>query len=348
MAIKKRIKDLKIETEAFNKLLRLNPNPGIPYTNYKEKDLIKYRKYKYCLYSWITGESSDKYVSISELKKYFKTYFSSDDQIYYDIVCLGLISIEQRPKCPICNKKLWYDCLTHGYQATCSKECHSEFKKIHMNSSMIKKGDKQSEETKKKISNALKGCTFSDEWKKKHSDHMKEFAKTEKGKEFYKKVGEIVSKKNIERLKGENIKEGRYLTNKNFKRGVYESDFLGRTFNYDSSWELKFIQYFEDDSIKEVVKIIDRCKDSIVYFWDDGSKHRYLPDFFIEFNSGIRIVIEIKPSYLLKTNRKVQLCIQAGKEYFESKGIKFYVLTEKELLSGNKIKDSFDIKDYDK
>ena len=350
MAKIQKIKDLNVETEAFNKLLSLNPQPGIPFSTFKVKrEDTKNNLYNYCLYSWITGESSDRYVNTNELKAYFKIHFNSDDQIYYDIVCLGLTSIDQRPNCPMCGNKINYSCLSHGYPVTCSKKCHSEFKRIHMNNSMIKKGDKQSEETKKKISNTLKGRSeFSDEWKKKHSDHMKAFAKTEKGKEFYKKVGEIVSKKNIERLKGENIGEGRYLTNKNFKRGIYESEYLGKSFNYDSSWELKFIQYFEDDSIKEVVKTIDRCKDSVVYYWDDGSKHRYLPDFFIEFNSGIQIVIEIKPSYLLRTNRKVQLSTQAGKEYFESKGIKYYIITEKELLSGNKIKDSFDIRIYDK
>ena len=61
-------------------------------------------------------------------------------------------------------------------------------------------------------------------------------------------------------------------------------------------------------------------------------------NFFINVGSEIEI----------KTSKKVQLSTKAGKEYFEGKGIRYYVLTEKELFSGNKIKSSFNIRDYDK
>lgn len=344
------------EEEIFEKILSLNPYKGIPFDNFKklaesQKENPKRKSYKYCLYSWISGKNEDEYISNQKLNSFLKNKFNATLQIYYDIVCLGLTSIEDRPKCLICGKVIEFRNLCDGYLKTCSKECHSELKRTHMDSSMIKKGDKVSEETKQKISNSLKSnkTRFSEEWRRKHSEYMKNFAKTEKGKEFYKKVGEITSKSNIERLKGEKlINDSGYFTNKNFRRGIYESEYFNKTFNYDSGWELKFIQYFENDSIKEVVKTLDRCKDHVVYYWDDGSKHRYLPDFFLEFNSGIQVVIEIKPAYLLRTSRKVQLTVEAGKEYFEKKGIRYYVLTEKELFSGNKIKDSFNIKDYDR
>lgn len=343
-----------VEIASFKKLIDLNPQPGKPYIDYKiDSTTTKNKRYNYCLYSWMTGEDTDRYVNTNQLRKFLKLKFNASVQIYYDIICVGLTSIKDRPLCPVCGKELSFDSLSHGYPVTCCKKCHRIHKRVQIqnNPLMTKKGDVRTEQVKKKISNTLrsKDISYSDVWRKKHSDFMKAFAKTKKGREFYKKVGEINSKKNIERLKGSTIDRGGYFTNRVFKRGIYESESLNKTLNYDSGWELKFIQYLENESIKEVINVVDRCKDHVIYYWDDGSRHRYLPDFFIEFNSGIRIVIEIKPSYLLKISRKVQLCIEAGKEYFESRGIRFYVLTEHDLFDNKGIiKSSFSIIDFDK
>lgn len=178
------INKIMTEEEIFEKILSLNPYKGVPFDNFKklaesQKENPKRKSYKYCLYSWISGKDKDEYISIQKLNSFLKDNFNATLQIYYDIVCLGLTSTKDRPKCPICGKTIKFDCLCHGYPKTCSKECHSEFKRTHMNSSMIKKGDKVSEETKQKISSSLKKnkSRFSEEWRRKHSDYMKSFAK---------------------------------------------------------------------------------------------------------------------------------------------------------------------------
>lgn len=304
-------------------------------------------KKKYFVYSWMTDDITLKntYVRSQKLKEVLKTL---DDlftlQIYYDIVVLNIKSESDRPRCPVCGKFIKFDCLSHGYPKTCSKDCHLEIKRqaAKITKGFIRKGDTQLESTKKKISNTLKGRKMSDEWKRKHSEYMKKFHNSPDGKEFFKKVAQKVSENNIKLLK-ENQNSYRY--NKNFKKGNYHSDIFNKNFNYDSGWELMFIKYVEDNSIKEDIKVFDRCLDTVKYVFN-GTIHRYLPDFFIEFNSGIRLVIEIKPEYLI-TDEKVQAKIKAGKEYFSLKNIKYVTLTEKLLLTkgGREINSKFSIKD---
>lgn len=333
------------EDELFKIINYLNPHPGIAYK--EEEYFIKQpRGGKYRLFSWFTKTGEDIFVSSmnfpKQLQKYSKIPITS--QIYYDIIILGITNQMNRPKCPICKNILNFDCLSHGYPVTCSKNCHKVWKKDHMNSKMTKKGDIVPENVRRKIGDTIKSKNkeeiWSDEWKRKHSEHMKAFAKTEEGKLFYKKVGEKVSIANIKNLI--NTGKDNYFSNKNFHRGRYESKKLGKIYNYDSGWELEFIKYFERDSTKGV-KIFDRCKDYVIYKWDDGSIHRYLPDFFILLDSGVRIIVEIKPAYLLKSSRKVQLSTKAGKEYFQNKGIKYLIITEKELLSNNHLKFDFNL-----
>lgn len=85
-----------------------------------QKDSSGKTRYKYCLYSWITGDNIDRYVERPE-KELLKLGFSI--QIYYDVIVLGLKNISQRPKCIICGNKLPFRGLHKGYRVTCSKKC---------------------------------------------------------------------------------------------------------------------------------------------------------------------------------------------------------------------------------
>lgn len=339
------------ELKIFNKF---NPFPG---TKTDDSILFQERKKKYRLYGWII-DSSTKSVNMDEFRDIYLTGKSISaklrtlgwsPQLYYDSVILGISSIDERPRCSICGQELKFDCIDHGYPKTCSKECHKilKAKQIVNNSKMTKKGDIVPEERRIKIKNTLqsipKDVRFNEQWRQKHSQFMKSFAKTEKGIEFYKKVGEIVSKRNIERL----VSEDDYFKNKHFSRGIYESVLFNKNIRYDSGWELIFIKYIENLSKeKNIVDVFDRCKDYILYNWDDGSSHRYLPDFFIKFNNGTKLIIEIKPKYLLMSDRKTQLSTSAGEKYFKNKKVKYCVITEDDFLSGKEIKPSFNIEDY--
>lgn len=319
--------------------------------------ITKNNKKLYKLYDWIIDsaiEISKKRNLIIYRNKYLTGISLSDKlrqinwtpQIYYDSIVLGLADENGRPKCKICGKVLEFDCISHGYPKTCSKDCHKKLKskQIEDNSKMTKKGETIPEERKQKIKNTLisipKEVRFNDTWREKHSNYMKSFAKTKEGREYYKRVGDIVSKKNIERL----LSSEDYFKNKNFKRGIYDSVILNKHLRYDSEWELIFIKYIE--TVVEsgtIISVFDRCKDYIRYNWDDDTVHRYLPDFFIKLNDGTKIVLEIKPHYLVKSNRKTELSIAAAKKYFNNKGIKYAVLTEKDFLNGKKLNPLFDI-----
>ena len=200
---------------------------------------------------------------------------------------------------------------------------------------MTKKGDHLSNELKQKISLSQIGKEISEETRKKRSKYMKEFAKTEKGIEFYRNVGRIVSETNQKILSGEktiNTKTGYYVSSR-FKRGIFDLTTFGKTINYDSGWEKAFLEYFMDEGNISEIEIFDRCKQRIPYIDFDGKERMYSPDFFIKFKSGIRLVIEIKPDILVKTDKTVKLKIQSGNDFYKDrKNIKYMVLTEKDFL----------------
>ena len=337
--------------EIFNEL---NPEKGIEHLDYirftgvgKKKEIfipLWLSKILNCESSWYNG----KYVSRILRQNNINV------QIFYDSVILGLKDINHRPTCPICGSTLKFRTISHGYESTCSKDCHSKLKRISYDNTveMKKKGDKVSELVKQKISKSLKGRPISEEARRKRSEYMKAFAKTEKGKEFYKRVGEINAKSNREILNGEkiiNTPTGYYVSSR-FKRGKVFVETFNKMFTYDSSWELLFIEYFMDENNISDVLVFDRCKQEIPYVDQEGKPRNYSPDFYIKFVSGIRLVIEIKPKFLLSSDEKVKLKIKAGEEFFKDKNIKYLVFTEDVFLEKSlgkmKIKTNFNINDF--
>lgn len=404
----------------FEELLRKNPNKGIPYnrSDYFQEG-IKTSKYK--LFKWITGESKDRLVTSQffdrELNK-----FGYNIQLYYDIVCLGLLSIDDRPKCEICKNDSLFISLYLGYSKTCSPKCRKIYKSLYTSENGKKP---KSEVTKQKLREAHLGKTLSEEARRKVSEGNKGKHKiTEeqrkvliqrrrevgynvsietrkklsiaiKGKkkniseegliakrlaaknrkykpseETRKKISQAIrgkkrnlSKESRERLikfnktrirtKEESDKKSLKMINRlnngfspmtHFKKGIYSSNIFSKKFFFDSSWEEKFIKLIEKRFISSEIISIDRCKDPVIYYQDDGTKHRYLPDFIIKFKNGITAVIEIKPANLLKTNRVVYLKKIAAMKFYKKQKIKYIILTENELFKN--IHGSFNIFDY--
>lgn len=347
------------ENEIFKLINKNNPHPGKPFEDWKVISNNGEKLYR--IYSWMTGLSNDILVSGKCLLKKLKTYFGEEIsvQIYYDIVCLGIQSIEERPKCIICGKPVKFDRLSEkhkgqgSYFKTCSDSCNKR-RKADICISAVKSGNNindfyrekiKSEEYRSNMSKIKKGTIFSESHKTKISESIKKFRKTEKGKELGRKLGELASIRNIENLKNPIESEYSDLNRKGrYKVGTYNSNVWNIKFRYDSSWELFLLKIFEKSSIVSDIKIFDRCKDSVHYFKDDGSLHRYLPDFYVKFKSGLEVVIEIKPANLVKNDRVVLLKRIAAKKYFSKKGIKYIILTENELF--NNINGSFNIYDY--
>ena len=313
-----------MEENIFYELLKLNPTPGQKYTDWKigSNQAIQIKIYK-----WMTVDGSEKYVTISyftrEVKKICKVKFTSQE--YYDIVVLGLVDISQRPKCMNCGKYTKFIGLGKiGYRKVCSHDCDIKLKTERIRREGIAlRGIAKSESHKNKI----KAIKNTKEYKQRASKSIKEFYKTDKGILQRKKISKAIQRRNID-----DIISGKFNNRKSkFLSGNYESKVWGKSFRYDSSWELNFLKYFDRSSMKNYIEIFDRCKASIRYNRADGTSHKYIPDFYIKLKSGIQIVVEIKPEDVLKNDPVVLAKRIAAKKYFHEKNIKYVVLTEKEL-----------------
>lgn len=110
-----------------------------------------------------------------------------------------------------------------------------------------------------------------------------------------------------------------------YVHGTFYSDKLGRTVHYRSSYELEFIKMLEQDD--EVVWYGVEC--NVVKYTIDGIVRCYIPDFFVEYDDGDWLVIEVKPKGLLCDPVNVAKFDAALKVY----GKHFEVWTEEDIFS---------------
>lgn len=110
---------------------------------------------------------------------------------------------------------------------------------------------------------------------------------------------------------------------------------------YRSSYEYKFIIWLENNN--NVRYWGSECF-YIPYKLYDGCFHKYYPDYFVEMINGDKYVIEIKPlshtqkpisenSFLFREYIKNTCKWRAMKEFCDTKGYKFKILTEKSINS---------------
>ena len=100
----------------------------------------------------------------------------------------------------------------------------------------------------------------------------------------------------------------------------------GGKIKYRSSWELKFLQWCDQNpNVKKVIS--EGIK--IPYKDIDGKIKNYYPDFVLLYKDE-KFLIEIKPEsqVLNETNQRK---FKAAKDFAKSKGLKFLILTENEL-----------------
>lgn len=335
----------------INTLNARNPKKGIPYTDWK---IGTGSKMKIKIFGWLLNKSEDIYISVIHFSRWvYKNIPGLTNQLYYDIVVLGLKSISDRPKCSICGKYATFSGFGRGYLSTCSDSCFRQLRDTRM-SDLGKKVSYllQTKESRDKQRLSHLGWIPSLDYRKKASIRMKNFYKTRKGLVLKKKTAELVRARNISNL----ISETRFIKRKGkYVSGNYKSSKFNKLINYDSSWELNFIKYIEklDD-----ILIFDRCLDPIDYVnIRDNTLHKYVPDFFIKLSNNQKIVVEIKPASIVKNSLEVLSKKIAAKKYFKKKNIKYIILTEKELYETKKVrysklldsigvKSSFNIYDY--
>lgn len=100
--------------------------------------------------------------------------------------------------------------------------------------------------------------------------------------------------------------------------------------HHDSSYERdRIIQLTQDENIS----FFGRCKDRIKYKIEDDIIKGYIPDFYIEYKDGRKIVEEVKPFVFIKKFNNL-IKFKSAKEFYKNKNIIFRVTTESAIYVG--------------
>lgn len=342
------------ENDILKEMWRLCPNRVVDKSSIIQT--VPGKRNKILLIREFTNLNEDVYVDCAQVSKKINKFGIINGvtiQLYYDFLILRIKSIEERPKCSVCRENYCkFRSFKEGYKLTCGDSCILSIRKDIMNRNHeVLKNKPVSEETKRKLSLARKGKSPSRNAIEKARQWHLEYSKTEEGKEFYKKLGELNSKRNIESIisgKFNSTKSG----NSRYKKGSYYSPGLNKKFHFDSSWELDFLKYLENDLRKGYIKTFGRCVRYFKYKDISGKIRRYVPDFYIKLDTGLEIIVEIKP-YDVSISELVLLKKFSAKKSLKGTGIKYLIITERDLYlrKGHKfnsrkqysIKDSFHI-----
>lgn len=112
---------MKTENDLLKELYIKSPrSKGYEIDNLFKRGTGKHMEYN--LFSWITGESSDKWISFAYFSKHISK-FGYTTQLYYDVVVLGIDDISKRPKCRNCGKPTRFNSLSRGYFSFCDLSC---------------------------------------------------------------------------------------------------------------------------------------------------------------------------------------------------------------------------------
>lgn len=340
----------------FNKFLELNPYSGSRYpidVFYVPDKCVrgnKTPKTRFLVPEWLSGKP-DIYTTPNALSAILsKNGFNR--QIYYDIMILGITSINDRPKCPVEGTELPFISITAGYRKYSSIKAFSKSLGMDFPESIERNkkvalakignkynlGRKISEETRSNMSKAQKGHPVSDIARK----HMSEAHRGKPGSRTgiphsdvtRKRLSEIA----LDRMKNNPewfekfMKSGNQKTNK----GYYLSDkYLGnkktgKWYFYMSSFEFITLEYCDKD---ENVISVNKCE-TISYMFNGESK-RYYPDILINFATGDKAIIELKPEYRTKQDINIAK-FNAAIKWCKENGYYYSIITENEI---KRIKD---------
>lgn len=306
------------ELIAFDKLLKQNPKPGTKNEIVREGNV-------YVLPSWVFGEDKT-HIRYKTVKRTCIKY-GITDQILYDVLVLGLISIDDRPKCPICGKPVSFKNINFGYYSTCSsKSCISE-------------------NNRKKVAELWKDSAY----RTKQINTKKVWMNKPEKLEFFRKRA-LNSWKDSNYRKKQIESHIEYCKNNPDKvmNGIHgEADCVKSVtgkLSYDSSWERDFINFCNTESI---IKSINRAGIYIPYFDNKEMVTRYYyPDFFVVLENNQKLLIEIKSDWLFETDYLTKLKIEAGKNYvLNSQDILDYLVFQENDLYIVKSKPEFKTKE---
>lgn len=317
------------DEEIFNKLIVKDPELG------KKNRLEKSDDGNYIIIpGWVTNQCDSYKVPVHGTKKFYKN-FGLNNQVLYDVLILGLTDISQRPVCPICGNPIKFRNNLFGkfagYNNACGNtKCHYLLNKDkllseeaikksvatrmknggydHMFGNTYRKDNPQSEESKRRQSEKMKGRKKSPEAIKKSAEGRAKFYKEHPDK--------LLAFINSPKGKSE--------------RGILDIDKSStKKFTYLSSWEKKLV-LFMDKELDDVLKI--EMPQPIEYTFNENT-HNYFADIDITLSNGKKLLIEIKPSPHLY-HKKNQAKFTAGRLFITNNDdyLDYLIITEQVLF----------------
>jgi hypothetical protein len=314
--------------DIYEKYSKINPYNGVGLGEKCIKSIKNknpngnYHTIYYFVPSWLSDYKEDRWIGSSYIKRHLNPDVSF--QIYYDLIYLGISKVEDRPKCEFCNKESKFSSIKkyHGY---CEEHRYNHIAKIN---SAHFKGVPLTEETRRKLSLAKKGKKLTEEQRlrRPRGYHFKHSQET---------------KDKLSRMKKGKVRSRSY-----YKSGTYETKKCKEPITYLSSYERDFLKICDYSKLIVSIEIPDPIEYKIA-----GGNHNYYPDFLITTDSGMKIIIEIK-AYNMLYDKKVLVKKYAAKKWCRKNGMKYIILTEKDIYLKNLIRGerilnrSFRIYDY--
>lgn len=294
------------EISKFNKLLKIDPNPGQKNRCHRIDNILY-------VPGWVFGkEPNEVEVKYKKLNKVFNSIGYST-QLIYDILNLGLTNISDRPVCPICDKPTTFNNFWLGYTKTCKDyECRRQ-----------------------SIKSRVTDLWRDEDYRKTQVKSHQEWASVPENKQKMRETSINIWKRPDYRSKLVEIHKNYILNNPDkiltSVHGVFRSNRQSIDIHYDSSWEKKFLELCERNN--NVIISYDRAYLDIPYVYQD-KEHTFFPDFKVCLNNGKTLLVEIKAKWLIEHQPKNLEKFKHGEGFVSNSSTfdKFIVLTDDELF----------------
>lgn len=229
--------------------------------------------------------------------------------------------------CPNCNNK--FDCLFRKQTIFCSKSCSKSGKNHPLYGKKIKQKNKNiwneglTKKTDSRLADLGKKISFIQKQQFKHG------LRTNKGKNNP-NYGTTTSQRTPEQLENYSSAAINRIKNNLIKiRGQFESLKTGKKISFRSSLEKQFIECLEKDS-----NVIHYEYEPFAIEYEDlkNKKRKYLPDFYVCYNNGEKVVIEIKCDYT-ETVGNFSQKKKAALDWCEKRKYKFLIFKKFDILN---------------
>lgn len=228
--------------------------------------------------------------------------------------------------CVTCGKETPYlERFKRGYQASCSIKCSRV--PLMIDPAYRAKTDKNKSEISKK--NWAKSTT--------RRAARSELSKRMWKNEAYRKTMKSEKTRNkISKTISNGIKNDpeKYCVNYRTKKGWFESKKNNNKIYYQSSYELRFLEIIEQS---DQIKSFKRPDFTIKYIKpSDNCLHRYSADFIVDYNNGLRELVEVKANWQIKKDITIRAKAEASIRFCTlSENLTYRICSEEFLFSSS-------------